>query len=554
MIKISKKYIPWVILLIIFFLAVSLRFWNLGKVPVSLTDDETRLVYNSYSIWITAKDINEVFLPVFFLNSGYAFNPIPIYLVSPIVGIFGLNIFTARLLFALTGALSILLVYLITEKLLDNKGIALFSSLVLAFNPWHLQISRIAYEGEIALFFYLLGTLLFLHVNKKTSFLLFGSFLSFFLGFYSYSGFKITFLPVIAIIICYLFKKISHKQIATSIGLIILLFISFWYFSKTQNASSYGPYPLFFQDRQAIIKAVELERRSSPAPDILKRIYHNKFTYLFRIFITRYQYALSPEYLFVNQEASGVFSLWFRGQFYYHEAILIVFGFLYLFIKKRNEFFLLLFILFVSPLPSAVGPETVNYTLRASLMLLPLVIWIGAGIYALIYSTKWRITKYAICSGLVLVYLYFIGGYLTQYYYEWSRYGSVYYSKDVQDVITVINKEKKDSTKVIVAGFNYTLFLHYAFYNQISPSMVQVRNNQNPIHIENILFYPDCKIDENKYPLSKITYIIPEYCTKKKNDIFSLFLPEYRITDNDGNDRWLIFKKITIDKTISLHP
>jgi len=531
-----------IIFLIIFFAASILRLWYLGKVPGSLTDDEIRIAYNSYSIWVTGKDVNGISFPVFFVNSGYAFNPVPIYLVSPLVGIFGLNIFTARLLFALTGIVSILLVYLITKKILDNKIIALLASFVLAFNVWHLQISRIAYEAEIALFFYLLGTLLFLYVKRKTYRLLFGSFLFFLLGFYSYSGFKVTFLPIIIILIWYQLKKIDYKEIITSFGLICLIFISFWYFSKTQNASLYGQYPLFFQNRQAIIEAVELRRTNSSAPFILKRIYYNKFTSIFRIFIERYQYALSPDYLFVNQEASGIFSIWFRGQFYYHEAILIVLGFLYLFIKKRKEFFLLLFILLVSPLPSAIGPETVNYTLRASFMLLPLVIYAGAGIYSLYYLTKSKFAKYTIYSVLIIVYLYFISGYLTQYYFDWPRYGADFYSKDIQDVVKIISQEKSTSSKVVIAGFNYVSFLHYAFSNRISPAIVQARKKQDLIQLGNIQFYSNCKINTDNYPHSKFTFIISSHCINK-DSIFYNYLPISKVTDKDRNARWLIYKK-----------
>src|SRR3989338_11468794 len=85
-------------------LSLFLRLNQLGTIPSSLSDDEGRLVYNAYSVWQTGKDVNGIFLPPVFLNSGYAFNPIPIYVTSPFVGLLGLTPFASRLPFAIAGA------------------------------------------------------------------------------------------------------------------------------------------------------------------------------------------------------------------------------------------------------------------------------------------------------------------------------------------------------------------------------------------------------------------------------------------------------------------
>lgn len=530
-----KKYIFFI--LILFCLAVFFRFFLLGTVPGSMTDDEIRITYNAYSIWKTGRDVNGIFLPVFFLNYGYAFNPVPIYLVSPIVGIFGLNIFNARFLFAVTGSLSILLIFFIAKKISGNIFIALLSSLVLIFNAWHLQISRIAYEAEIALFFYFLGIILFLLQKKKSYLFLIGSLCSFLLGFYSYSGFKITLLPLFFILLWYQSNNLNKKQIVYACTGILIIYLSFSYFSKTQNASSYGQYPLFFQDWQRTATAVEIDRRNSTAPPSLEYLYNNKYNYWFRIFIDRYQYALSPGYLFVNQEASGVFSLWKRGQFYYHEIFLVILGMYYLYSRKRREFILFLGIILIAPLPSAVGPESVNYTLRSSLMLLPLVIWIGAGIYFLIIALKNQKLRIITSILLAVIYLYLIGGYLTQYYFEWPRYGAVYYAKDIMDVSKFISKESQYSEQVNVAGFN---FVNYAFYNGIDPKFIQKFNNGKLIQYKNIYFYPECQV--GTLLKKKISYIIPEHCFLKEKYFFSHILPVEEIRDNDGNRQWIIFR------------
>ena len=84
---------------------------------MSMTDDEIRLVYSSYNIWGTARDVSGHFLPLTFLLDKYAFNPVAIYLTSPFVGILGLSMFSARLSFAVAGIFTVFLVYLVAYKL-----------------------------------------------------------------------------------------------------------------------------------------------------------------------------------------------------------------------------------------------------------------------------------------------------------------------------------------------------------------------------------------------------------------------------------------------------
>lgn len=530
-------------LLVLFFTALFLRVWQLGNIPVSLSDDEVRLVYNAYSIWKTGKDVNGSFLPLAFLNNGFAFNPVPIYLVSPIVGIFGLSIFTARIFFAATGALTVLFLFGTVRKLLKNSTIALLSSLALVFSPWHIHIARIAYEGEVSLFFFTIGIYFFLLISKQRFKFLILSLLMFILGFYSYSGYKLIFLPVLITLIVYKIKELNMKQLIFISVSIIATFAFFGYLSKYQGAGSYGAGQFFFQDNQATALAVELERRASPAPEILKKLYHNKLTYWGKIFLERYQYALSAQYLFINQEGSGIFSMWFRGQYYYHEALLICLGLLYLFLRHRREFLLLVSLMLIAPLPSGLGPNPVNYSIRSSLLLPVFAIAIGSGIYGISYFVKQNRLKFLLFTILVLLYTYFIGGYLTQYYYEWMRYGAQYYSKATRDAVDTIEKEKNNNNRIVVDGFETTQLLHFAFYTGRSPTDVQQQIKQNPRTLGKLFFHSDCTPAGLRE--QKTTYIIPLYCIQKKDTQFYSTGPtnaDYIVKSLDGNDEWFVFK------------
>ena len=534
-------------LVVIFSIALFLRVWQLERIPVSLTDDEVRLVYNAYSIWKTGKDVNGTFLPLAFLNNGYAFNPVPIYLASPIVGVFGLNIFNARILFAITGALTVLLVYAITRKLLKSDSIAFLSALALAFSPWHIHISRIAYEGELALFFFTAGIYLFLLIKKHRFTTLAVSLFLFVLGFYSYSGYKLIFLPVIAVLVIYKMKELGRRQILVVAFTVLATFAIFGYLAKYQGAGSYGAGQFFFQDKQATALAVELERRASPAPELLRKLYHNKFTYWSRIFMERYQYALSAQYLFINQEGSGIFSMWFRGQYYYHEAILIALGLFYLFLKHRKEFFLLIALILTAPIPSGLGPDPVTYSIRSSLLLPGLATCIGTGVYAIAYFTKRMFWRYGLYALIIVAYVYLIGGYLTQYYYEWMVYGAKYYSKGTRDAVDIINKERGNADTLVIDGFSVTELLHYAFYTKLSPSLVQeLYRGEGSIVFDSLIFHQSCmKSESGSLKEKNITYVIPLHCIQEKGAKFYSPGPttaSYIIKSSEGHDEWFVFK------------
>ena len=536
-----------IIILGVLFIAVALRFFQLGHVPVSMTDDETRLVYNSYSIWTTGKDINGFTFPLAFLINGYAFNPVAIYLTSPFVGLLGLNMFSARLPFALSGIGDIILIYFIARQLLKNEKIAILSSLVLTFSVWHLQISRFAYEGGFALFFYLFGIFIFIRAKKNNFLVTTFAMLSFFLAFYSYSGTKLILIPILALFIWYRRKYLSPKQLILIAFFIVLTFSSFFYLSKFQNASSYGGKQFFFQDKSAAELSVELERRSSHAPELFKRLYHNKITYWSRIFISQYSYALSPQYLFISQEGNGIFSVWFRGQMYYIEAPLILLGILYLFLKKRRELVLILLLLAIAPLPSGLGAEPITYSIRSSFMLPLLVLLVGAGIYSISYFIDNKRIKIAIYLLLSLAYTYSIVGYLSQYYFDWKIYGSGYYSKSAQDLSVLINKQKIEKQLVVVSPADSMMFLHYAFYNNLSPRFTQSVYKKNPKQIDNVVLNEKCLDFTKDSPTAKLpdnsTYIISAYCPGIKSKNGYIWKPSSIIKSTDNSsDEWLIFE------------
>ena len=487
-----KPYLP---LVFVIFLAAALRLWQLGNVPMSMTDDEIRLVYSGYSIAHSGKDAFGNFLPVVFhMDGASTYGQIPIYITSLFFLFLPLNPFTARLPFALSGILSVVLIYFIIKKILNNDKIALFSAFALSVSVWSLQLTRFAIEIDMAITLYLAAILTFLY-SKKNLKLLLASMVLFFLSFNTYAATKIISIPLMAALVWYKFKDLARKDIIIITATIILAFGSFAYLSITQGGSNYsspGGAPFFFQDKAKTDLNVELERRASDEPNLIKTLYHNKFTYWGRIFTSNYLTAFSPQYLFLNQEANGIYSIWGRGELYIFELVFLVMGLAYLFIKKRKEFYLLLLLLLIAPLPSALGVGEPTWTSRSGFMIFGLYAFTGAGIYSLFTLFKDRRYKFLAIFIIMALYIYGVGGYLFKYYYDWSQTNAKYFSKSTKDLVFKLDDYKRQGKTVVVAGATVNTFMHYAFYDKITPQLVQSNINKSPIKFNNFVLYREC--------------------------------------------------------------
>lgn len=516
--KFKKEFI---LLLIIIALASFLRFYNLGNVPIGMTDDEIRETYIAYSIAHTGKDVFGNFLPIVFkIDGASTWRPVLVYIKTPFSLLLPLNSFTARFPYALASVFSVILFYFIVKKLFNDK-IAIASSFALSVSVWQIQLARFVIEADISLFLYLLGIFIYLYSKNKTRLIVL-SMVVFFLAFFGYSAFKIFFLPLILVLVWYKFKELGKKHLLIILAAVLLAVGSYGFLIITQNAASYtgnGGSALFFQDKQKTSLSVELERRASNEPQLIKSLYHNKFTYWGRTFATNYLTAFSPQYLFLDQEANGIYSIWNRGEMYIFELPLFIIGFLYLFTKKRKEFYLILMFLLISPLPSALGIGTPTWTSRSAFMVFWLYAFVGAGIYYLITGFKKLKFRYLILIIVLILYTYSVTGYLMQYYYDWSRVNSKYFSTTTKDLIYTTNKYIKERKKVIISGVRPVDFLQFAFYNKIDPKIVQSKINQFPIELDNVTLVQGCFInpsdDPYKFISSGTVYISNVLCKYK---------------------------------------
>lgn len=182
-----KKY-KIIILLFILIIGGFFRFWRLESAPPGLYPD---VAINGMDAITTLKTGQlKVFYPE---NNGR--EGLFMWLIALSFKIFGISVWSLRLVGAIIGFLTILGLFLLVKELFDEKT-ALLSSFFLAVSFWHTNFSRIGFRAILVPFLMCFG-FYFLFRAKKVStrlpnsllyFIIAGIFLG--LGFYTYIAFR----------------------------------------------------------------------------------------------------------------------------------------------------------------------------------------------------------------------------------------------------------------------------------------------------------------------------------------------------------------------------
>ena len=219
-------------LIFILLVALVLRFYQLGTNPPSLTWDEVAWGYNAYSLGLDGRDEFGAILPYSYLESFGDFKP-PLYAYLGIipVALFGLNEFATRFPSAFFGVLSVLVAYLLTKIIFHKSQYSNYyawtTAALLAISPWHIMLSRAAFEANVASFLLISGVWLFLEAVQGRKWLLVLSAVCFVASMYTFNSARIVApILVIGLSIVYFKKLFIYKKILSSaivVGLLLFL-------------------------------------------------------------------------------------------------------------------------------------------------------------------------------------------------------------------------------------------------------------------------------------------------------------------------------------------
>lgn len=495
-----------IILLLIIALALFLRFWKISSF-LPLNRDEAAIGYNAYSLLKTSKDEWGEFLPLSFKSFGDYKMPGYIYAAILPIKIFGLTEFAVRFWSAVGGAAAVASLYYLSLwilkrlKIAKNKEklFALLAAFILAVNPWHLYFSRVGFEANLNLTFFLVGLTAFVYGFKKRYLLPISS-LSFVLMFYTYSS-SFIFLPPFLLLTFVIFRKDLVKKRPNSafagLGLCgnIWLFLSLIIFLAGATHATWSVWQVskakanitIFSDPTILDSFNRTRSEAFMRSPLWSRAWLNKPFFYFRIFISKYLSSFSPKFLFFSGGSHPWHQIPDMGNFYWTDLIFILLGlWLLLSIKADKVKWLILSWLLISPLPSAITVDAPHAT--RMLQIVPVIVIVI--VMGLLQFWGWLLNKARwFKKGLVplLIFLYFfqIGRFGCLYIFDYPKKLPSLLMPGINKAIQWVENQGEDRLVIFSKPSDFP-YIYIAFYRQLNPDYFQQNAVWKPPDLANL--------------------------------------------------------------------
>ena len=474
-------------ILAIVIIAFILRVYHVNVNPPSLQWDEVSIGYNAYSILKTAKDEHGRFLPYdTFVAYGDYKPPFAIYATVPFVALFGLTEQAVRLPSALFGTAAVLLTYFLVQELfgyglrvtgsktrnssLVTEFMPLVSSSLLAFSPWHINLSRGGFEANIALFFSGLGVWCILKARENSRYWYF-AWLPFVAAIYTFNSSRVFTVLLTPALVVFTWGHIKKNVKPFFIGVVIA-------------AIAMAPIMPHLLSKQARLRFTEVNiftdlgvveksnvRIAREPGSTLGKIVNNRRAGYAYSFLIHFMDNLRPEFLFITGDGNPKFSIQDVGQLYILEAPFLAIGVIALFTEFPGVASLLLWWLIAAIIPAATARET-PHALR---ILNSLPTWQLFVAFGILYVSRiaYRASRKlftAFCLLLIVFYAFSIIYYLHTYY----RHYPVEYSGEWQygykeALAKIIPIESKYSHVVITDSIGRP-YMYTLFYTRTNPN------------------------------------------------------------------------------------
>jgi len=476
-----NKLIKWnyLILFIILVLSLFLRFYKLNVNPPSLDWDEASLGYNAYSILKTGADEYGNKLPLSIRSFDDYKPPLYVYLDIPSIAVFGLNETGVRFPSALIGFLSVVVIYFLVKEIFktleDDKKekLALISAFFWGVSPWSLQFSRAAFEGNIGLFFFMFGFLLFLKGLRNPRIVLL-SVISFVLSVYSYHSFRLI-VPLFAVAsLIYFWKEVwadkKYYAVAFILALVLFLPIFLSFIGSSGSAARLSMVSLF-SDTSVISNSTKELQRDQLNKDFIGSLFDNRRVVYSLAAVKSYFDHWNPDFLFFHGDGGRQHHAVNMGMLYLWDLPFILIGLYALLNRRTKRVWLLLIMFLIAPLPAAVATGS-PHPVRAIAMAPVFSIFAACGVYFLFFQEKTVRNK--ILLGIVsILFMFNFAYYLHQYYVNTPvEYGYFWQYGNKEAVMNAKSLESKYNKIIFTYEYDQP-YIYYLFYNKIDPAWYQ---------------------------------------------------------------------------------
>jgi 4-amino-4-deoxy-L-arabinose transferase-like glycosyltransferase len=509
----QQKWFPLSFILILF-LALFTRFYQVTSSPPSLYWEEMALGYDAYSVLKTGKDhLGNLPSIVAFESYGDYKPALYFYLLLPSLAVFGLNEFAVRLPTVLAGVGIVIGVGLIARLLSDYSGnkknrgqlLQCLGMVVTTLSPWAILFSRAAWEVNVATCFIVYGVVCFLwsaqHLHHQKMFIGLGL-LNFGLAMYTYHAARFI-APMLALYL-FIFVFINRLHVPSSVrkqkwqlffekqklnilkyfllGCGFLIFLSPLLLSLRDNT---------VQQRLAetsIFADGHIARESNAAREqdnysLFSRVFSHRYVFLFREFAENYLKHFNFQFLFVTGDENLRHSVQYFGQLYLFEVIFVLAGLGYVFRQKKPLFWFLLFWLLIGVIPAALTAAA-PHALRTLAIMPVYMLLISFGIFEVVNVSHQKL-QFLGWGGKAAPIVFILGLYVTFFCSFWHFYLAVYpkqysgaWQYGYRQVVEEINRRKDQYSDVSITREMDRPSMAYWFFSKTDPHTVQLIDRQ----------------------------------------------------------------------------
>lgn len=509
----------WVLILS---LALVVRILGLQSVPPAPYWEEVALGYDAWSILQTGRDHHGSFLPLIAFESFGDYKPsLFFYYLVPFLAVFGLETWVVRLASVAIGFVSVVILGLLFEKVVTShlkkpSWWRVLGSAVLALAPWHIMMSRTAFEAHLAMTLLAGGVLLWLiglgNVKHKLPWLMSSVFLIV-VSSYAYHSHRVVAPLLLIVLTVYWWLQsgsflqgflIKHTRTLVVLVLtsIVLMLPQLWYLATLPEASIRFAQTSFTTDLAPILasnQAIE----SCGGGWYCKILFH-RYWYFGHIWLQNLSTYFSLDFWLISGDSNWRHHHRLWGMIYPFEVLGLLAGVWYMLTEKRSQGFFILGWLLVAFLPASLT-KTNPHGLRilAGLPALFLVISFGWKYILNIISTRFQTKSllfYNGIFGLVLLYGLFFVVWYRHYWLVYPQLSAQDWQVGYAEVMTQLyelNQDTAASIPVIISREYGRPAMYYFFYNQIDPQSVQAKSATATKDQSEILEYENTKFRDD---------------------------------------------------------
>ena len=514
-----------IILTLLIIITTITRFYHLGQAPPGLLVDELSYGYNAYSLLLTGTDEWGQRYPLTLQAFGDYKPAGYLYLLLPIVKLFDLTSFSVRLPSAVFGIISVIATVFFVYNLTENKLASFLSGLLLFVSPWHILLSRMAWESNVAQSFFLLGLVFFLYQNKYKLFPYLAAFFLFIPMFF-YTAFRLTVPLLIPLLIYYWLKKkksVKKKLLIFIISFILISVLILPGIISQGGLTRLSQVNIFSQ--KAIVMYID-EQRSFCAFQGNNLL--NKFCYLvwnkpavyFSSFWKKYLANLSNDFLFLKGDQALFLNIPGYGALY---LILLPFFLTGLWFiadnfKKNLNYRFLTFFLLLSPLTPAMAGDP--HYVRSNNTLWAVTLISSLGLVRVNNFLKKRISVRILSSIFLLLISINLTVFSLDYFFSYSK-KAMAWNEQFVGAFRYLKEIESDYDRIYIKKMTVSPYIYLLFYTKYDPGLLASDMIRSGDQVESV----------GKYHFTEMQ-IDSIYCRwRQSNKANTLFVSDNQLAD-----------------------